>query len=53
MVIFVGEVFEFAVEKFVGFFDGGVVVIIRAGGPRPYGWEKSRSILFAPCSVGI
>ena len=53
LVIFVGEVFEFAVEKFVGFFDGGVVVIIRAGGPRPYEWKKFWGICFAPCGVGI
>lgn len=54
--IFVREVFEFAVEEFICFFDGGVAVIIRARGPRPYGRdrrEKFRGICFAPLGVGI
>lgn len=61
MVIFVGEVFEFAVEETVCFFDGGVAVIIRAGGPfdklrttpRPYGGKKCRGICFTPLGVGV
>ena len=56
LTIFVGEVFEFAVEEAIGFFDGGVAVIIRAGGPRPYGRdrrEKFGGVLFAPLGVGI
>lgn len=51
-MIGVGEVFEFAVEEFVGFFDGGCPVI-RAGGPRPYVGKKCRGVLFAPLGVGI
>lgn len=51
-MIGVGEVFEFSGEEFVCFFDG-VCSVIRAGGPRPYGGEKFRRVLFAPCGVGI
>lgn len=50
--IFVREVFEFAVEKFVCFFDG-VCSVIRARGPRPYVGKKRRGVLFAPCGIGI
>ena len=52
MMISVGEVFEFAVEEFVGFFDGGVAVI-RAGGPRPYVLKEFWCMCFAPLGVGI
>ena len=55
LMVFVGEVFEFAAEKFVCFFDG-LVAVIRARGPRPYGCdrrEKIWCICFAPCGVGI
>lgn len=51
--IFVGEVFEFAIEEAVGFFDGDVTVIIRAGGPRPYGWKKFGGMCFTPLGVGV
>ena len=51
-MIFVREVFEFAVEKFICFFDG-VCPVIRARGPRPYVGKKRRRILSAPLGVGI
>ena len=49
-MIFVGEVFEFAVEKFVRFFDG-VLAVIRARGPRPYGRKEFWCICFTPCGI--
>ena len=52
MTIFVGEVFEFAVEKFVCFFDG-LCPVIRARRPRPYGRKEFRGVLFAPYGVGV
>ena len=50
MMIFVGEVFEFAVKKFVGFFDG-VCSVIWARGPRPYGRKEFWCICFTPCGI--
>ena len=51
MTIFVREVFEFAVKKFVGFFDGVLAVIIRARAPRPYGRKEFWCICFTPCGI--
>ena len=49
-MIFVGEVFEFAIEKTVGFFDD-VCPVIWAGGPRPYGGEEFWGICFTPYDI--
>lgn len=59
-MIFVGEVFEFAVEKTVCFFDG-VYPVIRARRPfakfrttpRPYGRKEFWGMCFTPCGIRI
>lgn len=56
-MMFAGEVFEFAIEKTVGFFDGWSRYA-RKERPRysttgVFIKEKFWGVLFAPCSVGI
>ena len=52
MIVGMREIFEFAVEEFVCFFDG-LCPVIRAGELRPYVWKKFGGICFTPCGVGI
>ena len=49
-MVSVREVFELAVEKTVGFFDG-VCSVIRARGPRPYGRKEFWCMCFTPYGI--